>query len=132
MTVKAEEKAPRKGAKPRTRKPAISDLEKANARIAALEKQLQEKAAAPEKKGKVVLENLTVNPLAMYIRVPGKRSEPLKFGPRPIPNKDNPLAPVQQIAGDEPYIKSVDATVLDDDLIKSAIACKKIRIQSAA
>jgi hypothetical protein len=130
MTVKATNKAPAKGA--RTRKPAPSTLDEANARIAALEARLREQTTAP-RKGKVVLENLTVNPQTFYLSAPpGQRSDVLKFGPRPIPNKDNPLAPVQQIAGDEPYTKTVDAAMLEDDLIKSAIARNVVRIQSAA
>ena len=133
MTVKAPKKAPTPGAKPRTRKTAPATLEEANARIAVLEKQLQEKPAALPKKGKVVLENLTVNPQCFYLSTsPGQRSNVLKFGPRPIPNKDNPLAPVQQIKGDEPYVKTADVSVLDDELVKSAVARKVLRIQSAA
>ena len=83
-------------------------------------------AAANKANGEIperaaMVENITPNPLKFYVVTPKGETEEFRFGPMPIPNKGNPLAPPQQIEGDTPYRLRLPPWALKDPMIRGAL-----------
>lgn len=113
---------PTKKASTKAAKVPPCTIDDKDAEIARLRAELAAARPAPDSPGRdVVVENITPNPLKFYVVGPKGRTEEFRFGPMPIPNRDNPTAPVRQIEGDTPFRRSLPSWAMKDANIQGAL-----------